>query len=92
MAKAVVSTGFALPFTEKRKKYSPPPIADAVFVPTGPTPQPTREELGQLSEEAAMARRREWALEQQRRVTECARLCSQWPHSGYNQSKWGPNG
>jgi hypothetical protein len=65
---------------------------DAVFVPTGPTPRPTSEELSQLSEEAALERRREWAMEQHRRVTECARLCSQWPQSGYNQSKWGPNG
>ena len=90
MAKAVVATSMhmSMPFSEKRKKETK---TDS-FAPTGPTPLPTREELAQLSEEAAMERRRQWALEQQRRVTECARLCSQWPHSGYNQSKWGPNG
>jgi hypothetical protein len=101
MAKAVVNTSITMgiPFSDKRKKenaQSPPLVrssqTEAVFVPTGPTPQPTQEELAQLPEEAAMERRREWAMEQQRRVTECARLCSQWPHSGYNQSKWGPNG
>lgn len=37
-------------------------------------------------------RRYEWAEEQRRIVTEFARLCSQWPQSSYNQSKWGPNG
>ncbi|ORX40745.1 hypothetical protein BD324DRAFT_611927 [Kockovaella imperatae] len=40
----------------------------------------------------AEARRQQWALEQQQRVQECARLCSQWPQSGYNQMKWGPYG
>lgn len=71
---------------------SPSHQDEAVFVPCGPTPRPTFEELSQLSDEAALERRKEWAMEQQRRVTECARLCSQWPQSGYNQSKWGPNG
>ena len=71
---------------------SPSHKGEAVFVPCGPTPRPTFEELSQLSEEEALERRKEWAMEQQRRVTECARLCSQWPQSGYNQSKWGPNG
>ncbi|WOO80260.1 uncharacterized protein LOC62_03G003770 [Vanrija pseudolonga] len=37
-------------------------------------------------------RRAEWAELQQKRVTEFARLCSQWPQSGYNLGKWGPNG
>lgn len=55
-------------------------------------PRPTQEELAQLDANAALARKREWAEAEQRRVTECARLCSQWPQSGYNQSKWGPNG
>ncbi|KAI9634224.1 uncharacterized protein MKK02DRAFT_17453, partial [Dioszegia hungarica] len=34
----------------------------------------------------------EWAEGQHLLLTECARLCSQWPQSGYNTSKWGPNG
>ena len=72
-----------------------PPLIEAehsIFTPSARLPQPSREELQRLDEEAAMARRREWALEQQKRVQECARLCSQWPQSGYNQMKWGPYG
>ena len=84
----------------------PPPVAQivkmvsapviepdySIFEPSARIPQPSREELLRLDEETAMARRREWALEQQKRVQECARLCSQWPQSGYNQMKWGPYG
>lgn len=65
---------------------------DAMYVPTAGTPRLTMEDLAHLDAEAAMEKRREWAMEQRRRITECARLCSQWPHSGYNQSKWGPTG
>lgn len=57
-----------------------------------PIPRPTKEELAQLDPQAAIARKREWAEAEHNRVVECARLCSQWPQSGYNQSKWGPNG
>ena len=102
MAKAVVNTGMSMgiSFTEKRSKkdsVTPAPGiarpgAQPVFVPAGSTPRPTVEELALLSDDAAMQRRREWAADQHKWVTECARLCSQWPHSGYNQSKWGPNG
>lgn len=55
-------------------------------------PRPSAEELAQLDPQAALARKREWAEAENKRVLECARLCSQWPQSGYNQSKWGPNG
>ncbi|WVN90678.1 uncharacterized protein L203_105920 [Cryptococcus depauperatus CBS 7841] len=34
----------------------------------------------------------EWRVAQTRRVYECARLCSQWPQSGYNLMKHGPRG
>ncbi|KAK8853064.1 hypothetical protein IAR55_003765 [Kwoniella newhampshirensis] len=54
--------------------------------------QPTYEELQALSFEEQSARKREWAEAENKRVTECARLCSQWPQSGYNISKHGPNG
>ena len=97
----------SIPFADKKKKDAAlSPVAQAISnassQPTqpdpsmvalpGPTPQPSQTELAQLSDEEVTARKRYWAYEQQRRVTECARLCSQWPHSGYNQSKWGPNG
>lgn len=55
-------------------------------------PRPSADELAQLDPQAALARKREWAEAENKRVLECARLCSQWPQSGYNQSKWGPNG
>lgn len=45
-----------------------------------------------LDEEAVKKKKREWAEGQHLLLTECARLCSQWPQSGYNTSKWGPNG
>jgi hypothetical protein len=35
---------------------------------------------------------REWFEAEYRRIHECARLCSQFPQSGYNLAKWGPNG
>jgi len=106
MAKAVVNTGLnmSIPFADKKKKDAVTSlVAQVSTVPAAqpaepavstsdPAPQPSQAELAQLSKEEAMALKRHWAYEQQRRVTECARLCSQWPHSGYNQSKWGPNG
>ncbi|WWD19474.1 hypothetical protein CI109_103934 [Kwoniella shandongensis] len=78
------------------QSVSPPPVAgpvlaQAVSIPL-PVAQPTQEELQVLSEEEQLARKREWAEAENRRVTECARLCSQWPQSGYNLSKHGPNG
>ncbi|KAK4683575.1 hypothetical protein P7C73_g6668, partial [Tremellales sp. Uapishka_1] len=36
--------------------------------------------------------RREFYEAESRRIEEFARLCSQWPQSGYNMAKWGPNG
>ena len=94
MAKAVVHHGMNMsPFGEKKSRKSSGAVkTDAVFAPNVHVPQPSQEELQRLDEEAAMARRREWAFEQQQRVQECARLCSQWPQSGYNQMKWGPYG
>ncbi|WVR07837.1 hypothetical protein IAU60_004880 [Kwoniella sp. DSM 27419] len=55
-------------------------------------PPLTQGELNRLSPEEAQARRRELVDAENRRVTECARLCSQWPQSGYNMTKFGPNG
>ena len=102
MAKAVVNTGMSMgkSFGDKKRKDNavvtpktdPVPLVPAIYSPCQPLPRPPIEELQQLSEEAAAARRREWATAEQRRITECARLCSQWPRSGYNLSKWGPNG
>ena len=102
MAKAVVSSGMNMghPFFEKRKKDSSP-TSDAVGLAAeaqaeqvaAPIVPPTEQEVAQISaEDARTERRNAWAAEQQQRVTECARLCSQWPQSGYNQSKWGPHG
>ncbi|WVW85952.1 hypothetical protein I302_107990 [Kwoniella bestiolae CBS 10118] len=79
------------------------PVAPAVVepIPAGPitvpssgfsAPKPSIEELSSLSPEQRMARQREWAEAENRKVTECARLCSQWPQSGYNMTKHGPNG
>lgn len=94
MAKAVVNAG--LVFGDKKVKPVPPVIPfgspSDMYDPDCRIPRPTREELEVLSPEAAMQRRREWASAQQQRVAECARLCSQWPQSGYNLSKWGQYG
>ncbi|WWC71827.1 uncharacterized protein I206_105786 [Kwoniella pini CBS 10737] len=70
------------------------PVAAApIAVPAATSPaRPTLEELQLLSPEQRLARQREWAEAENRKVTECARLCSQWPQSGYNMSKHGPNG
>lgn len=48
--------------------------------------------LDGLDEEGVKKRKREWAEKEHGRLTECARLCSQWPGSGYNVGKWGPGG
>ncbi|WWC64387.1 uncharacterized protein I303_106997 [Kwoniella dejecticola CBS 10117] len=74
-----------------------PPVEPVTTAPAalphsaGPS-RPTVEELQSLSPEQRLARQREWAEAENRKVTECARLCSQWPQSGYNTSKHGPNG
>ncbi|WVQ72968.1 hypothetical protein IAR50_002530 [Cryptococcus sp. DSM 104548] len=44
------------------------------------------------SEEEKAKRQREWIEAENRRIHECARLCSQWPQSGYNMTKHGPQG
>lgn len=36
--------------------------------------------------------RRNMSAAEHQRVVECARLCSQWPESGYQKSKFGPHG
>lgn len=36
--------------------------------------------------------RRQMLVAQHPRIFECARLCSQWPESGYQKSKFGPHG
>ena len=102
MAKAVVHHGMNIsPFGEKRSKKtvvtskaSSPVVVIKDEDPEPPTqmPRPSQLELEDLDIDAAMQRRREWAAEQQKRIHECAMLCSQWPQSGYNQLKWGPNG
>ncbi|WWC91524.1 uncharacterized protein L201_006470 [Kwoniella dendrophila CBS 6074] len=77
---------------------SPLPAPQAIPIPVIPVspqysiPKPTIEELQLLSPEHRLARQREWAEAENRKVTECARLCSQWPQSGYNISKHGANG
>ena len=42
--------------------------------------------------EASSTGRREMLVAQHPRIFECARLCSQWPESGYQKSKFGPHG
>lgn len=98
MAKAVVNSGMSMgmSFAEKRSKKEGrnalPQQAESAFAPSQPLPKPPAEELHQFSEDEAMDRRREWAAAEQRGIAEFAVLCSQWPHSGYNIAKWGPNG
>ncbi|KAK6909622.1 hypothetical protein I203_103643 [Kwoniella mangroviensis CBS 8507] len=71
----------------------PAPTPAPIAVPSGYSiPKPSIEELSTLSPEQRLVRQREWAEAENRKVTECARLCSQWPQSGYNMSKHGPNG
>ncbi|WRT70404.1 uncharacterized protein IL334_007402 [Kwoniella shivajii] len=70
----------------------PPPPMYAAACPSQEVSKPTMEELQALSPEAQLARKREWAEAENRKYNECARLCSQWPQSGYNMSKHGPNG
>lgn len=61
----------------------PPAIAHPNNMPPAmPLDQPPTENP------AEALRRYEWAEEQRRQVTEFARLCSQWPQSGYNQAKY----
>lgn len=55
-------------------------------------PRPTHEELEGLSQHEVQQRMYAWAAADHARITECARLCSQWPQSGYNCQKFGPNG
>ncbi|ODN82490.1 hypothetical protein L198_07712 [Cryptococcus wingfieldii CBS 7118] len=45
-----------------------------------------------VKEEEKDKRQREWIDSENRRIHECARLCSQWPQSGYNMTKHGPKG
>lgn len=65
----------------------PPAVAHPHNMPPALTP-----DSPQIENPAEALRRYEWAEEQRRLVTEFARLCSQWPQSSYNISKWGPNG
>ncbi|OCF32149.1 hypothetical protein I317_07126 [Kwoniella heveanensis CBS 569] len=100
MAMAVVNTGMSMgiPFGqhgEKKSKLLPFGLPSASGSAPNIVPEaskPTIEELQSLSPEQQLARKREWAEAENRKVTECARLCSQWPQSGYNISKYGPNG
>ncbi|WVR00311.1 hypothetical protein IAU59_007454 [Kwoniella sp. CBS 9459] len=100
MAMAVVNTGMSMgiPFGQngdKKSKSLPlPSVNGGSPVPNGvvDVSKPSMEELQSLSPEQQLARKREWAEAENRKVTECARLCSQWPQSGYNVSKYGPNG
>ena len=80
-------------FGEKRStKYTFSRRTESPSVSSQPISKPSVGELQLLPEDEALARRREWASAEQRRLQECARLCSQWPQSGYNMARWGPNG
>ena len=98
MAKAVVNTGMSMgmSFGEKRIKKdvnnAPRQIDSNTFLLSQPVPRPNAGDLQQMPEPQATARRRQWAMAEQRRVQECARLCSQWPQSGYSLAKWVSNG
>lgn len=65
---------------------------DAVFVPQARALPMPEGYLDGLDEEESKRKRREWAEGQHARLTELARLCSQWPQSGYHLGKWGPAG
>jgi len=52
---------------------------------------PDPEDRPQVSE-AILQQQREQVLARHARILELARLCSQWPYSGYQRSKFGPNG
>ncbi|WVQ84882.1 hypothetical protein IAT38_007045 [Cryptococcus sp. DSM 104549] len=77
---------------EQQMSQSVPAAAPAPMGMSVPQPQPTWEQMEGLSPEQRMTMQREWAEAEHRRVTECARLCSQWPQSGYNITKHGPKG
>jgi hypothetical protein len=67
-------------------------IEEARYAPTGYSAKPSAEVYKGLDENQIMEFKREWAVIESRRITDYARLCSQWPQSGYNITKWGPNG
>ncbi|EIW71839.1 hypothetical protein TREMEDRAFT_60759 [Tremella mesenterica DSM 1558] len=54
------------------------------------TPQP--QTVGNDARAGVAFMHAEWFEAQRQRMVECARLCSQWPQSGYNLLKFGPAG
>ncbi|KAL7418272.1 hypothetical protein Q5752_006728 [Cryptotrichosporon argae] len=64
----------------------------AMSLPPSAAPRPTNSPDVLRMTPADRARTLDYAEAQRHRVTECARLCSQWPQSGYNLAKYGPNG
>ncbi|TYJ52291.1 hypothetical protein B9479_007106 [Cryptococcus floricola] len=77
-----------------------PPTASLLSAPSQPAP-PSVQSAGVMvqkpeeeeeEEEEKAKRQREWIESENRRIHECARLCSQWPQSGYNMTKHGPKG
>jgi hypothetical protein len=106
MAKAVV-TGFGDRKQRKELTSPRPPsplvLAQSIPVPSVPAlPQdflpharytrPPLELIEGKSEAEVQRITREWCEAEHKRIHECAKLCSQFPQSGYNLAKWGPNG
>lgn len=75
--------------------YDPEDVirAGATFKPMADMTTPPAELLAacRCAEDADKVKE-EWANAQRARLTQCAKLCSQWPLSGYHLSKFGPNG
>ena len=97
MAKAVVHTGMSMSmsFGEKRAKkdvtLQQPRQSDSERELCKDLPLPAQG-LQQVADREPTIKKGEWLAADQKRILECARLCSQWPQSGYNLAKFGPNG
>lgn len=93
LSPSAISTPVSAPsISRTHSEVRDPPTQSTFHVLAARASQPSRAELQVLSGDDALRRKREWAEAERNRIYECARLCSQWPQSGYNQSKFGPNG
>lgn len=93
MAMAVVNTGMSVSrgfghaqAQGKKVQSQPQPQLQSQSQAQNQAPARTTQKIDEQQ------RQREWAEAENRRIHECARLCSQWPLSGYNLGKYGPGG
>ncbi|ODO10318.1 hypothetical protein I350_02547 [Cryptococcus amylolentus CBS 6273] len=86
-------TGTSTPssLTTTQPLRPPPPSSQAAPL-SAQSAHPAAQSAGAEEEEEKAKRQREWIDSENRRIHECARLCSQWPQSGYNMTKHGPKG